>query len=275
MGRENMSADKGIYLYAIGRASDSSEIQLDQYPEVYPISAEDLVAYARVVSLSEYSEEALKERADDQAWLIAEVQQHHAVIAELHQQAPVLPAKFGSAYASEDAVRDALKRSLPEILKRLDVLEDCDEWAAHVYLVDRDLTQAALARDPELSELAARVEQASEGVKYMLRQRLQSRLKEAIEQFEMELAQEALDGLHQLTEEFQVEPPREGEQTPEGEPEIARASMLVQRDRVQEFIDQAEETNRAIEAVWLKITGPWPAYSFAQFEIEEESVTNG
>jgi hypothetical protein len=270
-----MSAEQGIYVYAIGRASDSAEVNLDEHAEVYSILGEDLVAYVRVVSLSEYSEEALKERADDQAWLISEAQQHHAVIAALHRQAPILPAKFGSAYASEDDVHTALKQSSTEMLRRLDRLQGCDEWAAYVYLVDVDLTQAALTRDPELRELAGRVERASEGVQYMLRQRLQARLKDAIEQYEMELAQESLNGLHPLTEEFQIEPPREGEETPEGEPEIARAAMLVRREQMQDFIDRAEELNQGIEAVWLKITGPWPAYSFAQFETEEETLKHG
>jgi hypothetical protein len=270
-----MEAEQGIYVYGIGRASDSAAIVIGGHPEIYQIDAGELVAYARIVALSDYSEEALKKRADDQAWLIAEAQQHHAVIAEVHQQTPMLPAKFGSAYATEDDVRNALEQSKQTILERLRTLEGCDEWAAYVYLEEGDLSQVVLARDSELKDLAAEFEGASEGRKYMLRQRLQSRMKDAIERYETEISQQALNALRPLTADFQFEPPRDAEATPEGEIEIARASMLVRRDQAEQFISQAEQTNQSIGKIWLKITGPWPAYSFAQFETEEESIRYG
>jgi hypothetical protein len=270
-----MTTEQGIYVYAIGRSSDSSSVQLARHSDIYQVHAGNLVAFVQFVDLSEYSEEALKERADDQAWLIAQAQAHHQVIETLHQKMPVLPSKFGSAYASEDDVRHALQEAEQAMLRRLDKIDGCDEWSASIYLVGADLTQAALVRDPDLRKLAEQVEQASEGAKYMLRQRLQSRLKDAIEQYETEIARDAFDALHPLTAELQIESPREAEQTPEGEPEIARASMLVRRERMQEFIDRAEQTNDAIDTIWLKITGPWPAYSFAQLEDQEERVAHG
>jgi hypothetical protein len=270
-----MKAEQGIYVYGIGRASDSSSLVIQGHPEIYPIVGGELVAYARTVELSDYSEEALKKRADDQAWLISEAQQHHAVIAEIHQQTPFLPAKFGSAYASENDVRKALERSKKAILERLRTLEGCDEWAAYVYLEEGDLTQIVVERDPELKDLATELKGASEGRKYMLRQRLQSRMKDAIERYETEISQQALNALRPLSEEFQFEPPRDAEATAEDEIEIARASMLVRRDKVEQFISQAERTNQSISEIWLKITGPWPAYSFAQFETEEESIRYG
>jgi hypothetical protein len=269
-----MKAEQGIYVYGIGRVSDRSSSVIDGYPEIYQIDAGELVAYARIVALSDYSEEALKKRVDDQAWLISEARHHHAVVAEIHRRAPILPAKFGSAYATESDVRKALEQSKQAFLERLRMLEDCDEWAAYIYL-EEDLTQVVLARDPELTDLAAELEGASEGRKYMLRQRLQSRMKDAIERYETEISQQALNALRALTARFQFEPPRNADATPEGELEIARASMLVRRDQVEQFINQAEQTNQAIAGVWLKITGPWPAYSFAQFETEEEGIRYG
>ena len=268
----HMDVERGIYIYGFGLSRDSDIILKQKGDEIAAIVSGEIVAFARTVDLAQYSEDALKERANDQEWLISEAQHHHQIITDIHRTAPILPGKFGSAYATEDDVREAIDRSRASIIERLDSVQGCDEWAVHVYLEDVDLTQAVLENDPELARLADQLSEASEGRNYMLRQRIQSRLRDAIEQYELELADAALDELRSFAVEVQYESPREPEAVPDGETEIARASMLVPRDRAEDFIEQAELTNRTAVEIWLQITGPWPAYSFAQVENEEERV---
>ncbi|TVR73072.1 MAG: hypothetical protein EA415_08475, partial [Sphaerobacteraceae bacterium] len=211
----------------------------------------------------------------DQAWILSEARKHHSVITLIHQQVPLLPAKFGSAFATDDDVREAIRRSSDAMLDRLNTLEGCDEWAAHVYLEVNDVQRVVLARDPELQALSAELDSASEGRKYMMKQQVQSRMRDAIERFEASLADGVLNSLRPMTVDFQAEPPRDPSAVPEGETEIAQASMLVRRDQADRFIELAERTNQETAEVWLQITGPWPAYSFAQLGSDNEVVRYG
>jgi hypothetical protein len=272
---EIMTDDQGIYVYGFGRTNDVDAVKLPEGLDLYRIESDGLAAYCRIVDLSDYSEAALKERQNDQSWLFSEAQRHHKVIVSIHQQAPLLPAKFGTAFASEHDVCEAIRRSKHQMLERLNALENRDEWAAHVYLEIGDLQRVVIEQNPDLQALTAELESASAGRKYMLGQQVQSRLQEAVEQYQSSLADGVLNALRELTVDFQVEPPRDPEAVPEGETEIARASVLVQRDQAEQFIELAEQINADTPEVWLQITGPWPAYSFSSVESDDEVVRYG
>src|SRR5919204_6111927 len=108
--------ERGWYLYGITRRGALAATQPERGngargtaawvlapggDEGEPVLALDcgaLAAIVRRVPLAQFSEDALRARHDDTAWIAEMAQRHNQVIAAIHQQQTILPAKFGSIY---------------------------------------------------------------------------------------------------------------------------------------------------------------------------------
>ena len=141
----------GWYLYGITRRSASAttrpergdgaggkaELALDAGADegepVQVLACGALAAIVRRVPLAQFSEEALRARHDDTAWFATMARRHNEVIAAIHQQQAVLPAKFGSIYARAEDVKSAVAEAQETLLAQLECVEGCDEWAVLVY----------------------------------------------------------------------------------------------------------------------------------------------
>lgn len=262
------AGERGIYLYGIGRHHKDEDFDLTEIASgdggVFVIAADELIAFVKHVPLSEFSEEALRERVQDEAWLMTAAQSHHQMVTRIYQRIPMLPAKFGSIYESEEALRGALDDARAQLDERLDAIEGCDEWAVHVFREGGSLESEATAGDPELRRMQREMEQASEGRAYLLQRQFQSRLAQATEAYEMGLVQSLLGDLEQWITAIQLEAPRHSGEMDAPRREVTRASVLVRREHAEEFMDAAERAAAARVGIRIEISGPWPAYSFAQ-----------
>src|SRR5438067_10323656 len=123
---ERGNGDRGKAELAIDTGADDGE-------PVQVLDCGALAAIVRRVPLAQFSEEALRARHDDSAWFAAMAHRHDQVIAAIHQQQAVLPAKFGSIYARAEDVKSAVAGAQEALLAQLECVEGCDEWAVHVY----------------------------------------------------------------------------------------------------------------------------------------------
>lgn len=262
--------ETALYLYGIGlipSGFDWNELQpLIAESAIQVRTVDELAAFTREVPLSDYSEEVLQSRVQDQEWLMQEVQQHHHVIAELSQSIPLLPATFGTLYASDDALLESLRSDSEALTERLRQVEGCDEWALHVYRDESGIKERVLAEDPELRRMSEELEGAATGRAYLLRQQMEKRLSRAIEEQQLAIADSLLDGVRDLVREFNIEDPRSTDQTGQDDVEIARASLLVPRDDSEVLLNALSEAADSAVGIRLEVSGPWPVYSFAQVE---------
>lgn len=258
----------GWYLYGIVHDPGSEVVETGLSGADAPqlIRQGDLAAIAAPVPLAEYEAEALRPRLRDPVWLEAAVRRHHDVVARVHSERIILPAKFGSVYTSVDDVRHALEGGHEELRDRLAALTDCDEWSVHLYATSRQAIHRMATHDASLDRLEEDMATASPGRAYFLRRKVDEARAQATGRGLVELAEDAHERLsmHAVASELTA---CERRNAPDDEIEFLHAAYLVPRSRLPAFVAEVEALARGTRDEW---SGPWPPYSFAAPKPESE-----
>lgn len=227
-----------------------------------------LAAVVRSVLLADFSAAVLQERLRSASELEALVRSHNHVTAAVHRQQAILPAKFGSVYASADDVVAALQPVHDTLLRQLDRLEGRDEWAIHMYADDAIVRKHVAATDPDILRLRERCATANRGRAYFLERQLRDELEAATQIALTARARQAYDRLAEIAVASEVHPfVPSADAVPEVE--ILRAAFLVAREDADMFegtLRAAESPDEGLRCEW---SGPWPPYSFAVRDEEE------
>ena len=279
--------ERGWYLYGITRRSPLATRQPErgngargtaawvlapEGDEGEPVQALDcgaLAAIVRRVPLAQFSEDALRARHDDTAWIAEMARRHNQVIAAIHQQQAILPAKFGSIYARAEDVRTAVAEAQEALLAQLERVEGCDEWAVHVYAARQAIAQRVSAEHPIIQQLQHDLATAHPGRAYFLQRELDEERAAATEQALRELAQAAYEHLARWAVAGRVTPSARSTPAAHGEIEILRAAFLVPRANADTFLAEVRSCIEGRDGVHCEYSGPWAPYSFA-VPIEEE-----
>jgi hypothetical protein len=282
------AAEWGWYLYGItwrgalattppergnaarGTADLALDLGGDDGEPVQLLDCGALAAIVRRVPLAQFSEEALRARHDDTAWFAAMAHRHDRVIAAVHQQQTVLPAKFGSIYARAEDVQRAVAEAQEALLAQLERVEGCDEWAVHVYAHRPLIERRVIAADPRLRQLQHDLAAAPPGRAYFLQRQMNEERTTATEQALRELAQAEYEHLARGAVAGRVTPPARSTPTAHGEIEILRAAFLVRRASADTFRAELRSRVENHDGVRCEYSGPWAPYSFAVPAKEKE-----
>ncbi|HVX30729.1 MAG TPA: GvpL/GvpF family gas vesicle protein [Nitrolancea sp.] len=230
----------------------------------------ELVAVVRSVALADFEPDILRERLSDLTALETMARAHNAVIAAIHEQQPILPAKFGSVYASLDELGASLDDAQTQFLDALRRLDGCDEWAIHLYADQSLIAQRVVDDDPELQRLRAEIEAASPGRAYFLQRKLTGAISAAVENKLLERERDMIEWLRPLTRGVVSQTAAvSGGKTQGDEVEIMRAALLIDRTRRDDLLRALQARIGGEAGLRLEIGGPWPPYSFAS-EPEED-----
>jgi hypothetical protein len=281
---ETGGAAKGWYLYGITRraplaaalavADDGPAFTVGAMspagddPPLQLLEFGGLAAVVRPVLLAEFSLAVVQERQRSAAVLEEMVRSHNRVVEAVHARQAILPAKFGSVYADTRDLASALGPEHDALLRQLDRLEGCDEWAVHLYADSAVVRKRIAAEDPAIRLLREEYVAARPGRAYFLDRQIRDEVEAATREALVTIAQTAFDRLAEHAVAAQVNPagpvPENAEET-----EILRASFLVSRDVAARFEEGVHSTVDAGEGLRCDYSGPWPPYSFAARDAEE------
>ena len=253
---ERGNGDRGMAELALDAGADEGE-------PVQVLDCGALAAIVRWVPLAQFSEEALRARHDDSAWFAAMAHRHNQVIAAIHQQQAILPAKLGSVYARAEDVQAAVAGAQQALLAQLERVEGCDEWAVHMYADRAAIEQRVVAAHPTIQALQQEIAAASPGRAYLLQRKLDEERAAATDQALRELAQAEYEHLARWAVAGQLTQPARSAPTAHDEIEVLRAAFLVQRASADAFLAELRSCVESREGVHCEYSGPWPPYSFA------------
>jgi hypothetical protein len=164
---------------------------------------------------------------------------HERVVETLMERGAVLPMRFGTTLADEDALAAALADRRDELLASLERVRG---------RVELGVRAAQPAREPAVSD-AARAHPASiTGREYVL-----GKLRE------LRRAEHAAAALHEPLAGLAAEARQQRVRAPD---EVLRAAYLVDRAAVGSFRAAVERLQAAHPDTAILCTGPWPPYSF-------------
>ena len=262
---------RALYLYCIGESQLLAPLIKADLPgaiesdvRIEMVSASGLGAILSAVPIADYGEEVIEERLGNASWAAVRVMRHQQVVEHFARRASVIPLRFGTIYLRRDRVEQMLAENGAEFLSIIERLRGKEEWGVNVYVTRATLMEALTTISPRLREFAEQAAAASPGQAYLLRKKIEAlrtdearvEIKRATSGIERELATFS-DGASRLRV-------TKDETADQGEV-AAKLAFLVSRSRFDEFRVAAETMAEkyAASGFKLELTGPWPAYNFA------------
>lgn len=247
---EKITSKEALYLYGVSRATGKkagkapgriSSPGIDGVSAVKAIPSGDFVCWVSDVDHATFAE-AMERNMENLEWLALHGVRHQQVVGEVAAQAPIIPARFGTIFSSEEALlKNVLGRSgaLAKVFERV---ADADEWGVKVFA---EKTAKPMA-----------VSTARSGKEYL--QQKASQIKPRQQRSDPEL-QELAAALGEVATDSAPSGKVSGAQ-----PNLLwQATFLVARGRrkqwervLNEYVERWDGLRR------IEVNGPWPPYSF-------------
>jgi Gas vesicle synthesis protein GvpL/GvpF len=272
MSKQERQNVQGFYVYCIADTGAAQAIAANDLPSpieenagIEMIAQGDLTAVTSAVSLSSYGEEGLAEHLGDAAWTAVRAMRHERVVEHFARRTSVVPLRFGTIYLERASVEQMLSERGTELKTIIERIRDREEWGVNVFCDRIKLIDAIDDLSPRLRKLSEEARKASPGQSYLLQKKLEGlkadearkELGRMIDEIESKLSGE-VDGTKRLRV-LKVEATESGELK-------AKFAFLVQRSKFDRFRAEAERLATEVHdtGIRLELTGPWPAYNFAQ-----------
>jgi len=183
------------------------------------------------------------------------VRGHDAVVRAAADLGPVLPLRFGTVVASEEAARRLLREHAEGAREQLDRVDGTREWGIRLVRV--------LADEPQLTGPTPRREGMS-GTEYLSARRAALGARDRSEQD----AARAADRLEEALAPHVTSTVRRGGNP--GSSLLLDVAALVPRDREAGFTAAVDALGEELRQAGLdvELTGPWPPYSFVSLDEE-------
>ncbi|WP_326837476.1 GvpL/GvpF family gas vesicle protein [Amycolatopsis rhabdoformis] len=252
-----MSGTDGIWLYAVTRSAAS----LTGLPGVAAspprvVEGGGLAAVVADVPLRSFGEDALRRNLEDLDWLAAVARAHDAVIATLAEQGPVVPIRLATVYHDDASVSAVLEARAGDFDRTLDHVAGRIEWGVKAFLEP--------AAEP--ARAAASPSGQGAGAAYLARRRTalasredrQQRAAEQVGRLHAALAESAADACRH--------PPQSRELAGVDGPMVLNGAYLVEAEQADRFAETVAACGRDSDVLSVRLTGPWPPYSFSALE---------
>jgi len=256
---DSASQEAGRYVYCI--APGDEEVSLGEIGiegrRVYTVIQKDICALVHDCPPQPYQSGNAELAA---AWVLA----HHRVVETAWKRwGTVLPLAFNTIVrAEQSSAEENLKVWLEterETFKgKLEALAGKAEYGLQLFWDVAFFARQLSETSPEIRELEEEAKSKPRGLAYMYRQKLENLLKREVEVKAQELFEDLYGRLSRCVNNIHIEKTKEGE---EGRPMLANLSCLVSRERHPEFLAELDRM-AASEGLSLRLTGPFPPYSF-------------
>jgi hypothetical protein len=220
-----------------------------------------LAAVTIGVDRTEFTGEAGERNLADVAWLGPRALAHERLIAAARGEKaePVLPARFGALFVSDDSLRRVIERHSGTIAGFLGRVCGRDEWSVKV-VGDAEAAARGLAK-----ALAAQrgIDAGAPGARYLLMRKIEREAQERADAFMADRGAGVLQELSGVACEHRLG--RSGQTLDDGARVVASASLLVERGRAAELERLASRADERVrgEGLSVRCVGPLAPYSFA------------
>ncbi|MER7458973.1 GvpL/GvpF family gas vesicle protein [Micromonospora sp. NPDC126480] len=236
----------------VGAAVLAATAGMDGAP-VRAVRAAGLTAVVSTAPLTEYGEEALRRNLENLAWLERAARAHHAVVAALAEAGPVVPARLATVHHGDGRVAGLLADRRAELAAVLDRLAGRSEWGVKGYLVPGVI--------PRTAESAG---SGGAGAAYLRRRRAQLTAREEGQRISGEAAAAVHAALDGLAVAARRHPPQDRRLSGAPTTMVLNGAYLVDAGALADFTALVGALGERHPEIRLELTGPWPAYSFAE-----------
>ncbi|MER5701183.1 GvpL/GvpF family gas vesicle protein [Micromonospora sp. NPDC002296] len=257
----------GYWLHGVAREADPATLAavtgMDGGP-LRAVPAAGLVAVVSTAPPAEYGEEALRRNLEDLTWLERAARAHHEVVAALSRAGAVVPTRLATVYRDERGVARLLAERRAELAATLDRLTGRAEWGVKGYAVPGATARAAAGggATPE-----------GAGAAYLRRRRSELTARDEGQRAAAEAAAAVHDALAGYAVAARRHAPQDRRLSGAPTAMVLNGAYLVDVPTLGGFTGLVAALAGRHPEVRLELTGPWPAYSFAEDRPPEPALT--
>jgi gas vesicle protein GvpL/GvpF len=259
-------SQRALYLYCFACSDLVGEIEGtgvdDQHPLCLFRHFPDVGAIVSEVPLEDFCGPAAELRMQQLAWVGPRALRHEAVVEQMMRHSPVLPARFGTLFSSQESLAKFLDIHRDTISQFLDRVADQEEWSIKG-LLDRKQAGQAL-RSASLAAQQGQLATLPPGTRYFQEQRIRSAAEKELSLWLNETCRQVASDLRSRASDFREcqvvprEPPESGTEV------VLDWAFLLPRGATAAFrlrIEQLNE-NDSTRGLVFELSGPWPPYRF-------------
>lgn len=265
--RDRAVLDDPVYLYCLADTSSTAGFHTDGPDARYavaPIPLGDIAAIVCRVPVGQFPSGEGELTDDERRQAVALAVHHAQVVERVFQLSPVLPARFGTVFRDEDAVRSRLAVLGGSIRAFLKATRDCDEWVVKGFLLAEQARRSVIATDPDLAARSALLP-SSPGVRYLQEKQLFAEADRLTGRWVADKAEQIAAALANRGIAVHALKPSASRDPDFGRPPVYQAAFLVPRSNRDGWLSRLDAVAAKFEPLGLKLigTGPWPPSTFA------------
>jgi hypothetical protein len=268
-----LPAHEAIWVYAITPSGDQAGptgLRGIGGGQIRTLQNGPLTAVVESVDPGVFSTEQLQDRLSDPAELEVIARRHHDVVVAVAALGPTLPFRLATVYRTDDRVRSLLSQRADEFCHTLGWLAGRTEcgikaWADPGVLFRERGTAEPADRGPGGRPTGAPPQQPSDhsGAAYLFRRRTELTARVQGQRLAARCGDEIHAALGRLAVAAHRHPPRDSRADGDEGLMVLNAAYLVESAQLPEFAESAQASAAEAGALKVVVTGPWPAYSFA------------
>jgi uncharacterized protein YdaU (DUF1376 family) len=183
---------------------------------------------------------------------------HEEVIEAVRDVVPVYPAHFGTLYAGPDRLRAAVAAHRDALDRFFARVAGTDEWAVKM-LLDRDAAAAHRA-DASATDAAT----AASGTEYLQRRKDAQEARASVDAWVDDRAEALEADLRAQAETVRPQDPQQSVQASADAPVVRSWAVLAPHEAQAALQARVQAANdaHAEAGLHVRLTGPWPPYSF-------------
>ena len=258
-------AGRASWTYAVARPFDPVRVAGLRGvggAEVHQVPHRELVAVVSALPAAGLGETALRAKLEQPEWLEAAARAHHAVVAAVAAGGATLPFRLATIHHGDDRVAAVLRRGYGRLCAALDRLEGRIELGVKVY-ADREAMVAAATAAAPPGPAGTSFGSAGPGRDYLRRRMERHRQWEDAGRRAAALAERVAIALARLADDSRLQRPQDPRLSGIPGDNVLNAVYLVDARRAAALSALAERLVEGVPGAWVRVTGPWPPYSFA------------
>jgi hypothetical protein len=268
-----LAAHDAIWVYAIRHSGDHAGLAGLRgigRGQIRTLHSGPLTAVVESVDPGVFSAEQLQDRLSDPAELEALARRHHDVVAAVAALGPTLPFRLATVYRTDERVRGLLDQQRDEFCHRLGWLAGRTECGIKAWADPDSLFTERGTAEPADPGPGGRPASAGppgpadrSGAAYLSRRRAELTARVEGQRLAARCGEEIHAALGRLAVAAHRHPPRDSRTDVDEGLMVLNAAYLVETAQLSQFAESAQVSAAAAGALKVVVTGPWPAYSFA------------
>lgn len=255
-----------LYLFCFARPEEARQVAGSGVDERNPVlifrHSAEVCAVIAEVAREDFCGPKAERRMEQLSWVGPRALRHEAVIEEVMEHSPVLPARFGTLFSSLPALgqfMDAHREVIAEFLGRV---AGHREWSVQGRF-DRNRAQQARAAE----RLAAEQHHLSglpEGTRYFSEKRIRHLAEQELGGWLERTQRQVAHNLAQHAADFRECAPLARECSDNQAEEVLNWAFLLHESKAASFLQEVDRANleHAAEGLEFERSGPWPPFRF-------------